>query len=277
MHSKNNITAFTVFCIIAIFAAGASAGFFFSAVIGGEEVEIPEMEPQVKVVTKVEQQVTTLGDDSEKEELRAKIRELEDTVAKLSENRRGRGMRDRDVRNDEQDGAQPNQEERPKRMSFKERMEKMKTENPERYAEIQKHISERKEAMRAESENRRSFFASIDTSRMTPEQKENHTALLNAIAVTDSFAERFAPDSETRPTQEEREEFFTTIRQMPALMEEERRYILGELATDCGLDSGDFIEYIESVYSQTALMGGPGRRGGMPPPPGGPGAPGGPR
>lgn len=269
MPKSSRHTAFLVFCGIVIFVLGASAGFFFSDAISEDKVDVPELDPQVKVVTKIEHQEALPADDTELRKLRGRIAELEEQLEEQNEAPRGR-MRGRGGpgnRFGPEDPPQGNDAPRQPRLNFKERMEKMKEEEPERYAEMQKRFTEMRDRRKAESQSRKDFFGSVDTSRMTAEQKANHTALLNACALIDSYQERMGPDSEQPLTQEENREFWEANRQMHSLMEGERQYILGELGKDCGMDGDEFVEYIETVYSQTG-RGGFRNRQPPPPPPG---------
>lgn len=268
MPNNNKPTVFLSFCGIVIFVLGASAGFFFSETISKNEIEVPEIDPQVKVVTRIEQQEALPADNTELQSLQDKIAELEAKLAETPEMPRG-GMRRRGGPGGDRNGPpdQPpgeNGRQRQPRMSYQERMEKLKTEDPERYEAAKRHLDEMKEHMRAESESRKDFFGSIDTSRMTAEQKENHTALLNAMAVVDSYQQRMSPDSEQPMGTEDFRDFWEANRQMRSLMNSERRYILSELGNDCGMDGNEFADYIENIFNQTERRG---RRQPPPPPP----------
>lgn len=270
MPDNRKNTLFLSFCGIIVFVLGASAGFYFSEKIASEKIEVPEIEPQVKVVTKIEHQEAIPPDDTELQNLRDKIAELEVQLAEQTEmpnggmGRRGRGGPGNRFGQQEQPQGE-NTGPRPQMMNFKERMEKMKEENPERYEAMMKHFAEMKEHRKTESLQRKEFFGSVDTSRMSAEQKENHTALLNAISIVDSYQERLGPESEQPLSEEERGEFWNAQRQMRSLLEGERNYILSELGKDCGINGDEFVEYIDTVYSQTG--GRFGRRSQPPPPP----------
>lgn len=273
MPNNQKHTFFLSFCGIVIFVLGATAGIFFSEKISGEKIDIPEIEPQVKVVTRIEHQEAIPVDDTEQQALRDRIAELEAQLAEQQEMPR-RGMRGRGGPGDRPDPPdhqqRGNDEPRPPRMNYQERMEKLKAEDPERYAAIQQHMTEMKERMKAERDSRKEFFASVDTTRMSADQKTTHTELMNAIALVDSYQERMSPDSEQPLTSEERREFWDTTRKMRELMNDERRYILSELGSDCGMDGNEFADYIDAVYNQTGGRGpgfGPGRRQPPPPPP----------
>ncbi len=170
--------------------------------------------------------------------------------------------------------------QRPPRESFRERMERMKNEEPERYAEMQKRQNEFRARMHADNEERGNFIASIDTSRMTAEQKAGHEKLIAAIQTADTLMDRMRPDSENPLSNEERQAAFATMREIGPLMEQERRYILEEVGREYGEDGAAFATYIQNVIDYTSpgprMNRGRGPRpGGGPPPGGAPGGPGG--
>ena len=253
-----------------------------------EPVAIPE---ETKDVAPPQQQVTAIPDDAassvalaDAETLRARVRELEKllnereaSIAKLSAD----AARPQEVPPPAPSGEEPPREQR-QRESYRERMERMKTEEPERYAEMQKRQEEFRARMRAANEERDNYLSSVDTSRMTAEQKANHERLLAALKVRDALGDRMRPDAENPLTEEERQEFFNSMREIGPMMEQERRYLLEETGRTYGEDGAAFAEYIQDLMDFTTPWRGPGRRGGgrgPRPDGGGPGGPppGGPR
>ena len=249
--------------------------------------EARDIAPPQPHVTAVLDDAATSVALADAESLRARVRELEKllnereaSIAKLSADA---------ARPKEETPPSPEDPQRWQRMreSFRERIERMKTEEPERYAEMQKRQEEFRERMRAANEERDNYLASVDTSHMTAEQKANHERLLAALKMRDSLGERMRPDAENPLTDEERQEFFNSMREIGSLMEQERRYLLEETGRAYGEDGATFAEYIQELMDYTSQWRGPRQRGGgrgpRPdgggfggPPPGGP-PPGGPQ
>ncbi len=263
--------------IVLPLVAGAIAGYVVRGAIDAP-VPVPQ---EAKDVTPAQPQVTAIPDDAttsvalaDAESLRARVRELEKllndreaSIARLSA--------DAARPKEEPPVEEPPREQRP-RESYRERMERMKTEEPERYAEMQKRQEEFRARMRAANEERDNYLASVDTSRMTAEQKANHERLLAALKMRDTLGERMRPDAENPLTEEERQEFFKSMRDIGPMMEQERRYLLEETGRTYGEDGAAFAEYIQDLMDYTTPWRGPGRRGGGRGGPGGP-PPGGPR
>ncbi len=128
--------------------------------------------------------------------------------------------------------------------------------------------------MRAANEARDSYLSSVDTSRMTAEQKAAHERLLAALKTRDAYFERMRPDAENPLTDEERQAAHEAMREIGPLMEQERQYLLEETGRAYGEDGSDFAEYIQDIYDNTS-PGPPMRRGRGPGGRGGPGGSGG--
>ncbi len=249
--------------IVLPLVAGAIAGYVVRGAIDAP-VPVPQ---EAKDVTPAQPQVTAIPDDAttsvalaDAESLRARVRELEKllndreaSIARLSA--------DAARPKEEPPVEEPPREQRP-RESYRERMERMKTEEPERYAEMQKRQEEFRARMRAANEERDNYLASVDTSRMTAEQKANHERLLAALKMRDTLGERMRPDAENPLTEEERQEFFKSMRDIGPMMEQERRYLLEETGRTYGEDGAAFAEYIQDLMDYTTPWRGPGRRGG---------------
>ena len=247
--------------------AGAVAGYVARGAvekpveIPGEAAGVAPSRPEATVVPGDAAASVALADA---ESLRARVRELERlldereaSIAKLSADL-SRPRRDEPPA---PAGEEASGEQRV-RESFRERMERMKTEEPERYAEMQRRQEEFRERRRAANAERDDYLASIDTSGMTEEQKAVHERLLAALKMRDSLGERMRPDAENPPTEEERQEFFNSMREIGPLMEQERRYLLEETGRAYGEDGAAFAEYIQELMDYTTPWRGPGRRGG---------------
>lgn len=134
------------------------------------------------------------------------------------------------------------------------RMERMQRENPERYAEVQQRREDRLRRMDELHDNRRTFLESVDVSRMTEEQRENHQRLLDAMSKAAEFQRKITVGDWSQLSEEERMEGFNTVRNLDELYREERRYIIEETGRSYGEDGARFADYIENVLDNTSVM-----------------------
>lgn len=166
----------------------------------------------------------------------------------------------------------------------REALERLKAENPERYAQMTNHF-ERFRRMRQDRANRKlDFLSSVDVSRFSKEGRETHERLLSALARREELSEKaMSPDLAS----DERREVWAEMREnegaLRRLCDDERDNLLAETATTLGLEGdvvGDFVETVKGVFDATSshggghhFGGGPGGprhgRGGFDPPPGG--------
>ena len=159
--------------------------------------------------------------------------------------------------------------------SFGERMreeiERMKKEEPERYAAMTNRIA-RDERRRAErTVGKLDFLSSIDTSRMTPEGKAVHAKLQELIARREEFDQRrhSLPDMEESARRRYFEEMRQTDREIRRLSLQERDNLLRQTTDALGFSGGaadEIIETVKEIYEATE--GGfdrmpPPRHGGM--------------
>lgn len=154
--------------------------------------------------------------------------------------------------------------ERPRRESFAERMERMRTENPEEFAAQQTRRDEMRQRMNNLVQARKDFLSAVDVKAMSPEMRENHDKLLAAVALSETMMARFGEGERPNMTDEERRAMFETMRTVGGLYEKERRYLLEETGRALGEDGTAFADYVQNLYDNTSLMPtfGPGRRGG---------------
>ena len=151
---------------------------------------------------------------------------------------------------------------RPRRESFQDRMNRMKEEDPDRYEEMVKSRTERKEQMRYNQANRLALYMDMDTSSMTPEELVNHNLLVDKL--TEVWEKTAEYDPTQPPTRETMHEMFSTLREVNDLMEQERGVMLRQLGKEVGLsgsEAEDFAAYTESIISATTLRSPRGGRG----------------
>lgn len=170
---------------------------------------------------------------------------------------------------------EPAAEEPPRRMTRQERMEQLKRENPERYAEMERR--------RQEFQTRRDdFFANIDLELLTPTQQEMHFQYTEALAKQQAAIDRMRALAESgeEATEEDRAAIRESFRLVRGLQGAERDALLSAVATSMGLQAGEetdtFINVIKEVYDFTGsmppapMMAPAGRANNQPPPPAAP-------
>ncbi len=169
----------------------------------------------------------------------------------------------------------PAEPEEEPRLSPAERMERLRQEDPERYAEVQRRREQFHQQMMQARENRDNFLNDVDLSLMTPEQQEVHLAYTEALARQNELAELMRAKFESGEpfTEEERAAMFENRDTVRQLQRQERTALLNAVGTSMGFtaeESEDFAALIEEVYSATQGNGmrRPPRGGNdMPPPP----------
>ena len=167
------------------------------------------------------------------------------------------------------------------RESFEERMERLKTEDPERYAEMQKRREEF-EARRAQWQQDRAnqeaarteFFASLDLSALPAGQRGQVAQFISDYQTLQEMREaRNSGEGPDANTEEGRASFQAEFELMRSIMqssESVRTALVEATMRQTGLNSADSREMaaaIQEIYQATSPGGGP--FGGMMPPPGG--------
>lgn len=172
-------------------------------------------------------------------------------------------------------------EEPPRRMTRQERMEQLKRENPERYAEMERRRQESQANMEAFQTRREDFFANLDLELLTPEQQEMHFQYTEALAQQQAAIDRMRELAESgeEPTDEDRAAIRDSFRLVRGLQGAERDALLSAVATSMGLQAGEetetFVGVIKEVYDFTGMMppapmAPAGRANNQPPPPNAP-------
>ena len=155
---------------------------------------------------------------------------------------------------------EPAAEEQPRRMTRQERMEQLKRENPERYAEMERRRQEFQANMEAFQTRREDFFANLDLELLTPEQQEMHFQYTDALAQQQAAIDRMRALAESgeEPTDEDRAAIRESFRLVRGLQGAERDALLSAVATSMGLQAGEeteaFVGVIKEVYDFTGMM-----------------------
>ena len=150
--------------------------------------------------------------------------------------------------------------------SWRERMEEMRKNAPERYTEMTNRFARWHRDQAERARNKIDFLSSIDTSRMSGEAKKTHVALQNLIARREELSARLQQED---LSDEERgqamRELGESHREMMRLNAEERRNLFAETARNLGFEGDEANEFsatIQEVIEATDNGWGGGRRHG---------------
>lgn len=146
-------------------------------------------------------------------------------------------------------------------------LERMKTENPERYASMTNRMAQFRNRMTRRTENKLDTLASIDTKGWSRSQIETHEKYQDLIAKRAELMEIVRHDSGA--TKEERDAAFGELRRLGRELHEtsakERNTLLDKTFQELGYSSSDareIRETIKTIYSTTEEWGGHHGRGG---------------
>lgn len=163
----------------------------------------------------------------------------------------------------------------PPRGNWRERLEEMKKNDPERYMQTTNRIAQWRRHQAERAQSTLGFLSSVDTSRMGNRAKRTHEALQELIARREEISEQLhQEDISDEDRGQLMEELHQTHRELMRLNGEERKNLFDETARNLGFegqDVHDFTTAILEVIDATDGGRGPGRRSG----PRGPGGPGG--
>lgn len=164
-------------------------------------------------------------------------------------------------------------------MDFRARMEEMRTNNPERYAQMTNHMAQMRAQHIQQAQNRLDILASVNTSRMSPKQQETHRLYQELIAQQQEMRDMMRPENHEAMTDEQRREAFDQMRQIDhqlrRIANDERNILLSQTALTFGVkgqNAKDMVDTVKAVIEATETHGWPGGpRGGGPGGPRGPG------
>ncbi len=225
---------------------------------------VPEVKAAEPEVIHHVQKVAAVGADKAQEALiaalKAKVEALNGELAALRKKPEAEAV--------ELAESQEKPDEERRRESWTERNERMKTEEPEKYAEMQQRREDFKKKMEQRSNDRRSFLAEIDVANMSPEQQANHTRLVELTDKIDAAMKQMM-SGEAENSHDLRREMFESFGELGELYTSERQYLLEETAAAVGY-KGDaatlFTEHLQDIIENTTMqppmMGGRGARGG---------------
>ena len=247
--------------IAAALLAGVAIGYFVKdePAAAGEPATVGENATRKPVADR--------GDEASGRALRRRIAELEKLLAEKN------GKSEIAISNAVAEAVQ-NRPPEPPRGNWRERMEEMKKNDPERYTQMTNRFANWRRSRAEQARNKIDFLSSIDTSHMSAGAKKTHAALQDLIARREEVEEQLQqPDM----TDEERGNLMEQLRdmrhQIQRLNGEERMNLIDEVANSLGFEGEDAKEVALTLIDviQATDEGFVPRHGGhRAPPPGGP-------
>jgi len=250
---------------VVMLAAGVAVGLWLAP---GGETE-PKAEPAVPQTS--HRQLADEGEKASVMALRAKIRDLERQLAEKSAeavavptNAPGPG------------GMFPGVGPDGRRESFLARLERMKTEEPARYAQITNNMARWRRQRAEQQMERMEFLSSVDTSRMGKAAKGVHESLQKYVTLREEIEQQLhnenLDEDQRRSLMEQMHE---ANRQVWALNGVERENLIEATAQSLGFEGQDVKDIAatmqEIIKATDNGFGGPpghhGRGGGGGPPP----------
>ena len=219
--------------IAAALLAGVAIGYFV------KDEPIAAEEPTVEVVPK--KAVADKGDESSVKALRRRIVELEKLLAEKD------GKSEIAISNAVAEAAKA-RPPAPPQQNWRERMEEMKKNDPERYTQMTNRFANWRRSRAEQARNKIDFLSSIDTSHMSAGAKKTHNALQELIARREGIEQQLqSPDL----TDEERGklmgELHSTHHELMRLNGEERSNLFEETARNLGFEGEDAKEISATI------------------------------
>ena len=158
-------------------------------------------------------------------------------------------------------------------------MEEIRKSDPARYTWMTNHSARIRMRQLARAQGKLDILASVDTTRLSPQQKHVHEQYQDLIARQEDLRSvAFAPLDDAAVTDEQRAAAHAEMREVGQrlhnLAHQERETLLDQTARAFGLTGDaaqDLVETVKAVYQATEAWGrrgpGPGGPGGPPPPP----------
>ena len=155
-----------------------------------------------------------------------------------------------------------------RRASFDDRMAQLKTEDPARYAEMQKQRDDFRQRLQTQADERAEYLKNVDITGLTDEQRANHEKLLQAVEQARATMAQIATLS-PEDAAAARQQMAATMGAVADLYQQERRALLEQagraMEYQQDADIAKFADYIQQICDQTTLPRGfGGGRGGRP-------------
>ena len=219
--------------IAAALLAGVAIGYFF------KDEPVPVEEPKTEEVVK--KPVADKGDEASVKALRHRIAELERALAEKD------GKSEIAISNAVAEAVKARPQE-PPRGNWRERMEEMKTNDPERYTQMTNRFANWRRSRAEQARNKIDFLSSIDTSHMSASARKTHDALQDLIAKREEIESRL---QDPNWSDEERGklmgELHSSHHELMRLNGEERRNLIDEAARNMGFEGEDAKEVSATI------------------------------
>ena len=250
-----------IYVALVALAAGMAIGYFAAPTQGTSAP--PPNEPMQR---RHRAHVVDADQSANVAALRRRIHELE---RRLADTAAAAGV----LTNRVEEAVRPREFGPPNPGEWRARMEEMKKNDPERYAQMTNRMSQWRSRMIANTRDRLDFLSSLDTTRMTQKQLETHERLQSLLARRDELMRTMAIDN-ADVSDEQRakahQEMRGLMEQMRGLESAERDMLLHQMARNLGCskeESKELIGTIKTIYDATQSWGGGRHRHGAQPPP----------
>lgn len=239
--------------------AGVAIGYFV------KDEPIPAEAP--KVEEKAKKPLADKGEEASVKALRRRIVELE----KLLEEKDGKS--EIAISNAVAEAVK-NRPPAPPQQNWRERMEEMKKNDPERYTQMTNRFANWRRSRAEQARNKIDFLSSIDTSHMSAGAKKTHNALQELIANREEIeAQLQNPDLSDEARGKLMRQLWESHGELQRLNNEERKNLIDETARSLGFEGEDAKEISatirEVIEATDGGWGGHHRHGGGPRGPGG--------
>ena len=237
---------------------GVAIGYFV------KDEPVAASEP-AKVEETVKKPVADKGDEATVKALRHRIAELEKALAEKGEKAAVA------ISNAVAEARPP---ERPQ-MNWRERIEEMKKNDPERYNEMTNRMAQWRRDQAARNRDKIDFLSSVDLSLMSAGAKKTHQKLQALVTKREEIEDTLHKEGEGMDDamrDELMRELHQTHWEMHQLNEEERKNLLEATARSLGFEERDAKEITATIQDviEATDNGWGGRRRGGPRGPGGP-------
>lgn len=219
--------------IAAALLAGVAIGYFV------KDEPIPAEGP--KAEEKAKKSVADKGGEASVKALRHRIAELEKLIVEKE------GASSVAISNAVAEAVRA-RPPAPPQQNWRERMEEMKKNDPERYTQMTNRFANWRRSRAEQARNKIDFLSSIDTSHMSAGAKKTHNALQELIARREGIEQQLqSPDL----TDEERGklmgELHSTHHELMRLNGEERSNLFEETARNLGFEGEDAKEISATI------------------------------
>ena len=213
--------------------AGVAIGYFV------KDEPIPAEEP--KAEESARKPVTDKGDEASIKALRHRIAELEKLLAEKD------GKSEIAISNAVAEAVKNRPPESP-RGNWRERMEEMKKNDPERYTQMTNRFANWRRTRAAEARNKIDFLSSIDTSHMSAGARKTHDALQDLIARREEIEQQLQnPNLSDDDRGKLMGELHSTHHELMRLNGEERNNLFEETARNIGFEGEDAKEISATI------------------------------